>query len=112
MIALRLRPAPLRLLAMCGAFSFAIFITFVPTTSHAAGASLKISPPNGTYEVGALVDVSFLLDTGGDSVNAVNANILFPPDKLQVVNPAASTSFISLWVTAPSYSNTDGTITF
>ncbi|MBI3571908.1 hypothetical protein HY091_00015, partial [Candidatus Kaiserbacteria bacterium] len=76
----------------------------------AAGAALTISPTAGTYEVGALVDVSFIVDTGGQSINAVNADVLFPADKLQVVNPAASTSFISLWVTAPTYSNADGTI--
>lgn len=82
------------------------------TAVQASGASLKILPTTGTYQVNGLVDVSFLLDTGGDSVNAVNADILFPPDKLQVVNPAASTSFISIWVTAPTYSNTAGTISF
>lgn len=79
---------------------------------QAAGASLSISPASGVYEVGATVDISFLLDTGGVAVNTVNADIRFPADKLQVVNPAASTSFISLWVTAPSYSNTDGTLLF
>lgn len=78
----------------------------------AEGASLKISPLTGTYEVGGTVDVSFLVDTGGDAINAVQADIVFPPDKLQVVNPVASTSFISIWVTAPTYSNTDGTIHF
>lgn len=78
----------------------------------AAGATLKVSPSSGSYEVGALVDVAFLLDTGGESVNAVQADIVFPADKLQVVNPVASTSFISIWVTAPTYSNTDGTIHF
>ena len=78
----------------------------------AAGASLKVTPATGSYEVGGLVDVAFLLDTGGDSVNAVQADILFPPDKLQVVNPVASTSFISIWVSPPSYSNTNGTIHF
>ncbi len=80
--------------------------------AHAAGASLKVAPSAGVYEVGGLVDVSFLIDTGGEAVNAVHADILFPADKLQVVNPAASTSFISIWVTAPTYSNTDGTLTF
>lgn len=90
---------------------FALVFTVV-TAQAAGGASLKISPNTGVYEVGSTVDVSFLLDTGGDSVNTVNADIQFPPDKLQVVNPAASTSFISLWVTAPTYSNTDGTLSF
>ncbi len=78
----------------------------------AAGASFTISPSAGTFEVGSLVDVSFLLDTGGDAVNAVQADIKFPPEKLQVVNPVASTSFISVWVTTPTYSNTDGTLKF
>jgi hypothetical protein len=79
---------------------------------HAAGASLTITPAAGVFEVGGLVDISFVVDTGGQSINAVQADILFPPDKLQVVNPVASTSFISLWVTAPTYSNTDGTLHF
>lgn len=91
----------------------AMVACFVPAhPSHAAGASLKISPSTGTYEVGGLVDISMIVDTGGESINAVAATLQFPPDKLQVVNPAASTSFISVWVSAPTYSNTDGTVSF
>lgn len=95
---------------ICGAALLGLLSWGQP--SHASGASLKISPISGTYQVGGTVDVSFLVDTGGDSINAVQADILFPADKLQVVNPVASTSFISIWVTAPTYSNTDGTIHF
>lgn len=87
-------------------------LLFPPTATHAAGASLRIAPTSGTYEVGSLVDISILVDTGGEAVNAVSATLLFPPDKLQVVNPAASTSFISVWVTAPTYSNSAGTVSF
>ncbi len=86
--------------------------TFIPQPAHAAGATLKLSPSSGVYEVGALVDISMIVDTGGEAINAVAATLQFPADKLQVVNPAASTSFISIWVTAPTYSNTDGTVTF
>lgn len=77
-----------------------------------AGASLKITPVAGVYEVGSLVDVSFMVDTGGEAINAVRSDVLFPADKLQVVNPAASTSFITLWIQAPTYSNVNGTISF
>ncbi len=91
---------------------FTMAVVLIPTASLADGASLKISPIAGVYEVGGLVDVSFVVDTGGQAINAVQADILFPADKLQVVNPVASTSFISLWVTAPTYSNTDGTLHF
>lgn len=103
----RIRTCFVALGIVCG-----VFALVQPYRVRATGASLKISPSTGAYEVGGLVDVSFLLDTGGEAVNAVNADVQFPADKLQVVNPAASTSFISIWVTAPSYSNTDGTINF
>lgn len=94
-------------------FTVAVFSFLLwPDRALAAGASLKISPAGGIYEVGGLVDVSFIVDTGGDAINAIQTDVLFPPDKLQVVNPVASTSFISLWVTPPTYSNTDGTVHF
>ncbi len=98
------------------AFSLGLILLLIslPTAkaAGAAGASLSVSPISGTYEVGGTLDVSFLVDTGGQSINAVQADIVFPADKLQVVNPVASTSFISIWVTAPTFSNTDGTIHF
>ncbi len=82
-------------------------------SASAIGASLSITPSSGVYEVGGTVDVSFLVDTGGQTINAVQADITFPADKLQVVNPVASTSFISQWAPMGStYSNTDGTIHF
>lgn len=94
------------------AAALVVALWLAPQVTRAEGASLKVSPVSGNYEVGGLVDISFLVDTGGQAINAVQADILFPPDKLQVVNPVASTSFISLWVTTPSYSNTDGTVHF
>ncbi len=99
------------LVVLISALAWWLVIGFSPV-AHAAGASLKISPTGGVYQVGALVDVSFILDTGGEAVNAISADILFPADKLQIVNPAASTSFITVWVTAPTFSNTDGTLSF
>ena len=36
----------------------------------------------------------------------------FPPDKLQVTAPTAGSSFVSEWLTPPSYSNTQGVISF
>lgn len=98
-------------IALAPAIVAAAFGLSVPA-AHAEGATLKVTPNTGSYEVGGLIDVSFVVDTGGQTINAVQADVLFPPDKLQVVNPVASTSFISLWVTAPTYSNTDGTVKF
>lgn len=92
--------------------AIALLVCLQPAIARADGATLKVTPSAGIYEVGGLVDVSFVVDTGGQAINAVRTDILFPADKLQVVNPAASTSFISLWVSPPAYSNTNGTIHF
>ncbi len=81
-------------------------------TQALTGASIFVGPASGTFTVGSTFTISVYVNTGGNAVNAIEANLAFPPDKLQVVNPVASTSFISLWVTAPTYSNTDGTIRF
>lgn len=108
------QPRTLKLVNSLGGLAMALAALhfFVVPTASAAGASLKISPTSGTFEVGSTFDLSFIVDTGGESVNAVEANIKFPADKLQIVNPAASTSFISIWVTAPTFSNVDGTLRF
>ncbi len=77
---------------------------------HASGATLYVSPPNGNFVVDSTFDVSFLVNTGGESINAVSLDISFPTDLLQVVKPVAGSSFIAIWIAQPSFSNTDGTI--
>ncbi len=79
---------------------------------HATGASLTLSPNQGQFSVGSTFQVSIILNTGSQAVNAVNVHVSFPPDKLQVVNPTISQSFIQIWTNGPSYSNTAGTLTF
>ncbi len=78
----------------------------------AEGAALQFSPSSGTFFLGSTFNASLTLDTGGRAVNAVEVQVKFPPDKLQVANPSIGTSFISIWVTPPSYSNTEGTLIF
>ena len=78
----------------------------------ANGATLLFSPGSGTFTVGSTFNVSIVVNTGGNSINAVRADISFPANRLQVVNPSAGTSFISIWVNQPAYSNTAGTISF
>ncbi|MDO8516248.1 MAG: cohesin domain-containing protein [bacterium] len=77
-----------------------------------AAASLYLSPAGGTFTVDSTFTVSILLNTGGEAINAVEANLSFPPDKLQVVSPSAGTSFVKTWIAPPTYSNSDGTLKF
>lgn len=75
-------------------------------------ASLYLASPGGTFAVGDTFTVSLYVNTGGASINAIQADLFFPPDKLQVVSPSSGRSFIETWVTQPTYSNTKGTLHF
>lgn len=77
-----------------------------------AGATLYVGPVGGTYTVGSTFSVSFYVNTAEQFINVVDADILFPPDKLQVVSPSTGSSFINVWAIQPSYSNTEGTMSF
>ena len=76
------------------------------------GASLSLNPSSGTFIVNNTFDVSIILNTNGRSVNAVDAIITFPPDKLQVVSPSLGRSIIGIWATPPTFNNQDGTLRF
>ncbi len=84
----------------------------LPASAAAGSASLSLSPNQGAFDVGSTFEVSVFLNTGGNSVNAVDVSLKFTPDTLQVVSPTGGTSFVAVWVSQPTYSNTDGTIEF
>ncbi len=88
----------------------ASFLLF-PAKTHAA-ASLYVSPAGGSFTIGSTFTVSIFLDTGGQPVNAVEADLSFPPDKLQVVSPSTGKSFVKTWIVQPTYSNANGTLKF
>ncbi|MDP2598341.1 MAG: cohesin domain-containing protein [Candidatus Liptonbacteria bacterium] len=98
------------------AFLFApilFLLLFLSGAGYAnAAASLYLSPTSGSFVVGSTFTVSILLDTGGQAVNAIDASLIFPPNKLQVVSPSAGKSLVQTWITQPTYSNKDGTIQF
>jgi hypothetical protein len=102
-------------------FQFSIFnfliilvisILFFPLGIEAAGASLYLAPSRGTFFVGSTFGLSVYVNTKGNEINAVEVDLKFPQDILQVTTPTAGESFISEWLTPPSYSNIGGTISF
>ncbi|MBZ9569798.1 hypothetical protein KJA16_02650 [Patescibacteria group bacterium] len=79
---------------------------------QAEGASLYLSPASGTFFVGSTFDISIFVNTGGENINAVEINLKFDPTKLQVASPTAGKSFIEVWVSQPTFSNTKGQMSF
>jgi len=94
--------------------SFIVFFLFFARVDFvkAQGASLYLSPQSGTFFVGSIFDISIFVNTEGNSINAVQVDLKFPPDLLQVTSPTAGSSFISIWADQPFYSNQEGLISF
>lgn len=84
-----------------------IFFGFTKVTS---AATLSVSPTAGTFTLGSIFDVSILLDSQGEEINAVSAILKYPPDKLQLVSPSTGKSIISIWTSLPSFDNAKGEI--
>lgn len=91
-----------------------VFLLSFSLTSlvSAESAFLYLSPSSGSFLIGSTFTVSVFVNTEGNEINTVLAELRFPPDKLQVTSPTAGTSFIAEWLTPPNYSNEKGIISF
>lgn len=85
-----------------------ILVAFFAWPKLSDAATLSVTPATGTYTVGNTFSVSLLLNTEGQTVNAVEASISFPPDKLQLVSGAAGTSVIEIYTIPPRINNQGG----
>jgi len=89
-------------------------LTFLisPLAVKAESACLYLSPSSGSFLVGSTFSVSVFLNTEGNEINVVWAELKFPPEILQVTSPNAGESFIAEWIVPPNYSNERGIISF
>lgn len=85
-------------------------IGLLPTRTEAA--SLLLRPGSGNFLVGGTFDLSIVLDTKNVSVNTIEAELLFPRDKIQLANNSIGKSIIQFWPTVPEFSNEDGRVYF
>ena len=78
---------------------------------HAAGgAALRLDPRTGTCGVGQSFHVSVLVDTGGEAINAVEADLTFPSAMLEVTGVDATAGSFLLLVVEKSFDNTSGRV--
>src|SRR3989344_72681 len=87
---------------------FGFGVLFALGAQNANAATLSLSPSTGTFEVGSTFNVNIILNTEGQTVNAITADLRFPPDALQVVSPASGKSVIGIWTVPPRYDNAAG----
>lgn len=94
-----------------------LIATFIACLSflgaHAANAAtLGVSPSTGVYTSGSTFTVRVTINTSGSSINAAEGALSFNTNELSVVNVSRATSIFNLWTTEPTFSNSQGTISF
>lgn len=76
----------------------------------AGGSVLSLSPTTGAYGVGQTFQVGIMLNTNGEAINAVQADLSFPADKLEVTSLDYTTGGFLALVLDHSYDNTTGRV--
>jgi F0F1-type ATP synthase assembly protein I len=92
--------------------SLLLAVFYIPREAAAQQASFYVSPSKGSYSVGSTFYVDVFISAEGIAINASQATISFPADKLQVTGLSKSSSIFSLWVEEPVFSNATGKISF
>lgn len=88
---------------------FAITLFFANT---AEAASLLFVPSNGNFGIGKEITVDLRINSEGAGINAAQATLRFPKDILNVKSIDKSNSAFNFWLEEPTYSNSDGVISF
>ncbi len=93
---------------------FIVFLLFFTGNNivKAQGASFYLSPQTGTFFIGDTFNVSIFTNTKENDINAIKVDLKFDQKNLQIASPSTGKSFISVWVSQPSFSNIKGEATF
>lgn len=85
------------------------FFAFVPYSVFAeGGASLSVLPVVGTHQVGDVFTVSVFINTSSKPINAVEGQVSFNPDELEVSGISEEGSVIGSWTREPILSEEGG----
>ena len=90
---------------------FVFFVSFM-IAGVADASSLFLYPSSGQYTVGSEFNVTALVSSPDQSINAAYGNIVFPIDKMELVSLSKDNSIFSFWVQEPSFSNSLGNASF
>lgn len=91
---------------------FFVLVFFFACAHFSYAADVALSPSSGSYSAGQTFSTTIRVIPNGDNVNAVESVLNFDPVALSVVSVSKDGSVFSLWTTEPTFSNSNGTITF
>lgn len=88
-----------------------ITIAFSLPTLVFAG-TLSIYPASGSFEQNKTFTVKVSISSPDQAINAASGVLTFPVDKLRAISISKAESIMTLWVQEPSFSNSNGTVSF
>jgi len=65
--------------------------------AQAAQGSLTLIPASGTVLTNQTFNMEIRVNTGGETVNTVTANLSYPIDKIKVTKVDTTNSFVTIW---------------
>lgn len=92
-------------------FVFTFFASFL-FAAFSNAASLYFSPSSGSYYKGDTFQISLFVNSSDQAMNAAQATVSFPTDKISVISVSTRNSIFSLMVESPTFSNVNGSAGF
>lgn len=89
-----------------------LLLTAFSVPSGVLAATLFLNPEIGEHYVGDTFTAEVRVDTKGEVINTVEADLVFSPDLLEVVGLEKENSILNLWIGDPAYLNDEGLISF
>ena len=94
-------------------FIFLAVIFSVFLFGHGAlAAKFYISPQSGAQALNKTFTVDIKIDSQGDGINAAQAKVIFPADKLEIKTVDKTGSVFGFWPEEPTFSNENGVVDF
>jgi len=82
-------------------FTFLFFIFSFLFFTSANAAELKLTSPISEVGVGQQFQVDLMIDAEGEDINAIEGNIIFPKNLLEIKEIYTGSSIINFWVEKP-----------
>ncbi len=90
---------------------FVVALLFVPCV-QADASSLFLNPSSGTYAVGSIIPVDVIVDTNGETINAISGTLVFPKALVVPTSVKKNDSIVTLWIQQPSISAETSEVSF
>ena len=89
-----------------------LIISFILLPTVVFGATLYLEPEGGQYYLEDVFVMEIKIDTEGQEINTVKADLTFSQELLEIKDFSKGNSILTLWPEEPSFSNQTGKIYF